>query len=370
MKLLKLLIVLLCLGYSVSAQEEPLTPPGILSTGDVLVATSDYPLDLRNITQLWLLDPFIVGKQQKLYLNIEREGYRVHDIEIARGGQYLLTLEIEGREDTGFVPLGKSELVRMNLETGQREAMFTGVNLVNFSLSPNAEQALIRFYPEEMTFVDRYDLLLREQWCVVTLRPNQGECRDLTFAEETYPRAFEWVSDDVLAYTLNYQDSIQILDTTTFTTAVIELPEGRHANEIRPILNTANLLVYDAPLQGEVGKLLLLDVPHRSFSEIGNLNYAPMSIMEISPDGNSLVMAGGNIGVLVNLQTGKIIQTYPTIYDMEWSSFQWLPTDHMLFLIGNLGFKGGNVMTVLFEPNFNVAVNIFTQLNGKLVIVP
>lgn len=373
MKLLKpFVLLLLCFGYFVAAQEEPLASPGVLSRGEVLVATTDYPQDhLRNITQLWSLDLFD-GAPPELYLNLEREGYRVHDIEIAQGGEYLFTLEIAGREDTGFVPLGESQLIRMNLQTGEREVMFTGVNLVNFSLSPNAEQALIRFYPEDMTFVDRYDLLLREQWCVVTLHSNQSVCRNLIFARETYPRAFEWVSNYVLAYILNHPDSIYLFDSTTFTKEVIALPDGNYANEIRNIPDTDDqLLVYDAPFTAdEVGKLLLLDLNRKSFREIAEI---PIStgIVEVSPNGDHAVMAGGYPpqAILIDLQSGSVIQSFPTIYDMQWTSFQWLPIDHTLFLIGNLGFRGRNVLTVVFEPFTNSTTNIIDDVGGTLIVV-
>jgi hypothetical protein len=375
MKLLKpFIVLLLCLGYSVLAQEDTLAPPGVLSTGDVLVASSDYPQDhLWNITKLWLLDPFVVGGQQRLYMNIEREAYRVHDVEIARGGQYLFTLEIEGREDTGFVPLGESQLVRMNLETGEREMMFAGSNLVNFSLSPNAEQALVRFYPADMTFADRYDVSLRQQWCVGVFSFDQDDCHVLTFDEDTYLEAFEWVSNSSLVYTLNYQDTVQVLDTTTFTTEIIPLPDGFHASEIRSIPGQNDqLLVYDAPFtEDEVGKLLLLDLNHKSFREIAEIPISS-SIIEVSPNGDYAVMAGGYPpqAILIDLRNGSVIQSYPTIYDMQWTSFQWLPTDHTLFLVGNLGYRGGNVMTIVLEPFTSSTTNIIDDVGGTLIVVP
>ncbi len=372
MRLLTLFIVLLYFGCFVSAQEEPLASPGVLSRGEVLVATTDYPQHhLRNITQLWSLDLFD-GAPPELYLNLEREGYRVHEIEIAQGGEYLFTLEIAGREDTGFIPLGESQLVRMNLQTGEREVMFTSVNLVNFSLSPNAEQALIRFYPEDMTFMNRYDIIPLQQWCLVDFSFDQNDCHILTFGEDSYLEAFEWVANDTLAYILNQQDTVQVLDTTTFTMETIPLPNGFYATEIRSIPSQDHqLLVYDAPFTAdEVGKLLLLDLNRKTFREIAEI---PIStgIVEVSPNGDHAVMAGGypSQAILIDLRNGSVIQSYPTIYDMQWASFQWLSTDNTLFLIGSLGYRGGNVLTVVLEPFTNSVVNIIDDIDGILLVV-
>lgn len=365
-----------CFGYAVTAHDVgQLIFPRTLRSGEVLVATSDYPLDLLNITKLWLLDP-LRGASKQLFLDIERGGGRVHDIEIARGGNSLLTLEIEGRTDTGFVPLGQSELVRTDLETAEREVIFAGVNLVNFSLSPSAEQALIRFYPEEMSFVNRYDLLLRERWCVVSLKASQNECRELTFAQDTYPRSFVWVSDDTLAYTLNRADDIYMLDTDSFSSERHSLIEGKFALAMHELPGN-KLLILCSPVDDSIASgllnLVLLDLSDGSLTEIGDVPISTSAgVFEVSPQGDYVVVAGGSpaTAVLVESQTGNIIQTYPTIYDMQWTSFQWLPTDHTHFLIGNLGFGGGNVMTVVLEPLTNSAVNIVDDLDGTLLVVP
>lgn len=375
MKSIKMLIVLLLFFLPVAlAQEETPTPPGTLKRGDVLVVKYDFSSQyIRSITGLWLLDPFALWGNQSLYLTLERQGYRIWQVDVANGGSYLFTLEIEGRENTGFVPLGESQLVRMNLQTGEREVMFTGVNLVSFNLSPDAEQALLRFYPADMTFMNRYDVILRQQWCVVVFSLDQDDCHVLTLDEDTYLEAFEWVSNSSLAYTLNHQDTVQVLDTTTFTTETIPLPDGLYATEIRSIPGQNDqLLVYDAPFAaGEVGNLLLFDLNRKSFSAITEI---PINarIVEVSPNGDYAVMAGGypSQAILIDLRNGSVIQSYPTIYDMEWTSFQWLPTDPTFFLIGNLGYRGGNVMTIILEPFTISTANIIDDVGGTLIVVP
>src|SRR5690606_28835538 len=95
-------------------------------------------------------------------------------------------------------------------------------------------------------------------------------------------------------------------------------------------------------------------------------------IVDVSPNGDYAVMTGGSPSqaILIDLRNGSIIQSFPTIYDMQWTSFQWLPTDHTLFLIGNLGFRGENVLTLVFEPFTNSATNIIDDVGGTLIVVP
>jgi hypothetical protein len=372
MKVLKLCLILtFCFGFSAHTQEEAThTLPGRLSAGEILLATSDDPLG--NFTELQLLDPMVVGGSRSLFLNVARDGYRIRDVAVARGGQYLFTLEIQGHEDTGFIPLGESQLFRRNLETGERDIMLAGVNLVDFELSTNAERALVGYYPEDMTFADRHDLVLRKQWCVVTFTLGQNDCRTIDFDEDTYVVAFEWVSDDTLAYTLNYTEAVIVMDTGTFTVQTISLPDGLNASQIRTIPSRSDqVLVYSMPYTvDEIGRLLLLELNTRSFTDIAEIPFSGV-IVEVSPDGDYAIGAGGNPSqaLMIDLRNGSILQSYSTVNDMQWQSFEWVPTEPTTFVVGHVGFRGLTVMTIILEPFTNSTVNIIDDLNGKLIIV-
>lgn len=367
MKLFKLLILLsLCFGYSAAAQESSMSLPLSLNSGDILLAKrglSDYFLEL------WKLEPLTGGLQP--FLNLGRDGYRIQDLTITLDREYLFILEIEELADTGFAPLGESHIVRMNLKTGEREILFSSMNMLDFKLSSDSNRALVHFYPADMIFVDRTDLTLREQWCIVEFEQNPVECHRLNIDEGVFANGFEWLSNNMLVYTLNDAESIQIVNTESFTEKTINLPQGVSADEIRAIPNTENILGYDKPFtQGEVGSLFLIDTANETTHTIRDLAYPPMNMMELSPDSNFLVMAGADIAILIDLQTGEIIQTYPTMYDMNWARLDWLSTDNTFLMLGQLNFKGNNIMAVLFEPYFNVAVNILPNLTGKILIVP
>lgn len=357
-------VFLLWIGQLVSAQNEIPSSTRVLKSGDVLITKSRYPSDhLRNITDLWLLDP-ITG-YQSLFLNIEREGYRIRDLAITSGGKYLFTLEIQGRMDTGFVPLGKSELVRQNLETGEREVLLTGTNFTDFRLSIDAKNVLIQFYPKDMTFVDRYDVVPRKQWCVAKLDVTSNHCNQISFPGETYPQSFEWVTNDLIAFTLNFPTAIYLLSTETMTTEEVELPEGINAGIIAKRPNSDTLLIFDN--LDDTKKLLSLNITQHTVIPIAEFALSTTHIFEVSPDGKNVVIGVFGGSVLVNLENGQIIQSYSTFYGMEWGELSWIPGRDPL-LIGQMSHRGVWVLTVVLHPVAGSPMNIFPP-PGRIIVV-
>src|SRR5262249_33490260 len=143
---------------------------------------------------------------------------------------------------------------------------------------------------------------------------NQPDCHLLAFPKDVYPQEFVWMTNGNLAYR-DGRSSIYILDMTTFTTQTIELPSDVYSEEIRAIPNTENLLVYD-PAQGvgEKGELFLLDTTNKSIRPVADLPDTYLHIMELAPDGKSVLLAGGKVALWIDLSSGGIIQAFPTYY--------------------------------------------------------
>jgi hypothetical protein len=347
------------------AKAQEATPTSILSlkSGSTLLVRSD---DTFGQAELWLINPF--NDQEELFINLRQPSYRIYAIQLT-GNQSLFTLEVEGTWDTGFFHLGPSRIVKIDIRTHERTIVYSDTNLVDLMVSPDASHMLIRSYPEDFTTVDRSNIS-QAQWCLLAIGDLDAACQmiDQVGNNLSYPT---WVNSRIIAYTSDSGRLINLVSIDTLELMPIEMPQGFDADIIAPMPVSGNLIILDAPfLQDESLHVFKLDTNSLTITSIGKVEdlQGAYSIV-ISPNEDSGVIVGTRDAYLISLEDAHVFQSYPTFYDMVWSNIQWLPTEHTHFLIGQMRFRSHGGLTVVFEPNSNVAANILPVLDGELIVV-
>lgn len=368
---LRLLILMTLLSFVVSTQSQDIVTapePRMIDEGTTttFVLKHDYP---DGFTEIMLVDLF--EGVENLFWDLRQIGYQVRGVDIPdRRHIFILEVQGEGTWDTGFFHLGPSRIVTINTETAEREIIYSSPNLVRFMISPDATHMLIGFYPGDFTFIDRSNIS-QTQWCVLTLGDVDTTCQMIEEGADnlSYPI---WVNSRIIAYLSNGRRSINLIDIVTLELMPVEMPQGFEADIIAALPISGDLLILDTPfLQGQRLHILKLNMNSLTMTSVGEIrDLIGASSIVISPNEDSGVIIAGRNAYLVSLHDAHVFQSYPTIYDMEWVNIQWLPTEHIRFLVGQMRFRTRGSLTVVFEPVSNGAQNILPPLDGILIVVP
>jgi len=306
---------------------------------------------------IWSFDP-ISGEQHSI-VDLQVDGYSIPHIEFAQDERHVFLLEVEANS-MQFPPLGSSQLIQLNLNTLERDSVYTQDNIVDFVLSPDSGHALIRYYPEGITVIDSSTVASAE-WCLVNLRSEAQSCVVQSFGQVTSNIYPAWVDNEVLVYISDTGNSLDLLNVISQTVRSTALLENTLVNSILPIHSSNAILVHLTSTE-TVGicHLMVIDLDEDTIDNLSELDCpSTVNFMSVSSDGNSLLVNyAGASTFLINLSNGEMIRELDTFYNLEWSSIQWLGGDMSEMAIGILSFRGEPVISATIIPYSNVPINV------------
>jgi hypothetical protein len=315
LQLLKLIITInllwLILGASI-AQEEPL--PLYLfrdnqlyqldvETGELTLVTPVIPVDTTPAT-----DPGQIDRHQ-------------YKLDIDADGRYLYRIEAWGRSkklDIWGAPTG-AELVRIDIETGERKVILDNKTVFNFALSPDGKSMVVFFYAGEF-------LYSTQQACILNLET--FEC-PIVKLEYVGTKAI-WVSDEAVVIGTNDIQPLRLIDAKNGLMTVLDVPSKWYVywGSLIAMSNTLLLAVVDREQTGYPPvNFLTYDLSS------GNIEILPLTAkpeylvvedLSISPDRQFLLYGGRSQAILVDFKSGQALQEFTAVYAADWIDEQTL----------------------------------------------
>lgn len=153
--------------------------------------------DFGSIEEIWSYNP-LRGYEYELVANLKQDNNSIRDIEFDWENEQIYLLRVEG-EYKGFVFLGMSHIVRLDMETLQEEIIYSRWNITDIELSPNGKRAFLKYYPDSAEEITR-DNLQTQRICFIELSISEPDCHNETFDQEFPPYALTWLDNDWVVF--------------------------------------------------------------------------------------------------------------------------------------------------------------------------
>lgn len=282
--------------------EDNLTP-GNLVTGELFAPIDLLPLDHIPLSQSDHID------RRLLMADIDPKG------------RYLYQIEMWGRNthrDFLNGPTG-AELVRIDLETTERQVIFDSTTVSDFELSPDGQRMVI-FYHTGAYLSSRYNA------CIMELQTLQ--C-DLSRLENI--GVIQWLSNNTILVRTSGVEPFHLINLETSETQTLVFPDEWYLYWGSLIPETQYLIVGAKPRNMSVAldpvSFLSYDL---STDQVDLLpfdalsGYHTITRISFSPNSQFVIYASGARVTLVHFDSGALIHEFTAVHAAEWIDDQTL----------------------------------------------
>lgn len=228
-------------------------------------------------------------------------------------------------ELVGFIQVGEAQIVEVDPTSGILETVYERNNIIGFSTSPNTNEMIITYFPDEIqTYADLRSYTPRSL-CVLNIADQL--CREILLPEDQF--TIVWIGSDRFILRGLIEDNWFSIDFETLT------PEP-FSPEV-PITSSVDLGLEDEVFVTRFGSGEVFGYLNIATGEYRPYEFAPelafprntVSNMTFSPGRQYLLFQNGTVKYVLEMASGEIIAEIEEIGD-SFQNLQWLSNNQII----------------------------------------